>query len=226
MLVGSTLCSGQLVSNYGEDRHQSFTISLGDVDSVPQGLTANITVHHCPLDLADDPKKAGKLWCIDYELGRYGTLSLFEVPHDVKLQFDIGGLCSNKPAQWSEVTDDSVGFSASKFFHLEDSAGCTIELVKVSLASTNPPEIDFTEQLKSIQAKRDAEAARAKRRTEEAAKAKNEQDAKDAAERQKIRIACGAIYRSTIDKKVRDLTVREEEQVRSCQALRLYPPPP
>jgi len=32
------------------------------------------------------------------------------------------------------------------------------------------------------------------------------------------------IYESTIDKKVRDLTVREEQQVKACQAFALYPP--
>jgi hypothetical protein len=32
------------------------------------------------------------------------------------------------------------------------------------------------------------------------------------------------IYHTTIDKKRRDLTVREEEQVKICQSLHLYPP--
>jgi predicted P-loop ATPase len=50
------------------------------------------------------------------------------------------------------------------------------------------------------------------------------QAAKDAEERRRIRAGCGAIYRSTADRKVSDLTVKEEQQVRACQALGLYPP--
>jgi hypothetical protein len=56
------------------------------------------------------------------------------------------------------------------------------------------------------------------------AKVKAAADAKTAEERAKVRAACAGIYQSTIDKKVRDLTVREEQQVRTCQALGLYPP--
>lgn len=39
-----------------------------------------------------------------------------------------------------------------------------------------------------------------------------------------IRAACSAIYKNTADKKIRDLTVKEEQQVRNCQTLGLYPP--
>ena len=38
------------------------------------------------------------------------------------------------------------------------------------------------------------------------------------------RATCGAVYRKASDKKVSDLTVKEEQQVRACQALGLYPP--
>jgi hypothetical protein len=86
------------------------------------------------------------------------------------------------------------------------------------------------------QAKKDAaEAARrkrlaAERRRKQAeeelryAKAKAEQDAKEVAERRKLRAACSVLYQNTADKKIADLTVREEQQVRACQALGLYPP--
>jgi hypothetical protein len=53
---------------------------------------------------------------------------------------------------------------------------------------------------------------------------KVEEDAKAAEERRKLRAACTVIYQNTVDKKVKDLTVREEQQVRECQALGLYPP--
>jgi Skp family chaperone for outer membrane proteins len=86
------------------------------------------------------------------------------------------------------------------------------------------------------QAKEDAAAAarqkrlaaeRRKKQAEEDAryaKAKAEQDAKEAEERRQVRAACSAVYQSTADKKIGDLTVREEQQVRTCQALGLYPP--
>lgn len=51
-----------------------------------------------------------------------------------------------------------------------------------------------------------------------------EDAAKAAEEARKIRAACAAIFKGTADKKISDLTVREEQQVRACQALNLYPP--
>jgi uncharacterized membrane protein len=45
-----------------------------------------------------------------------------------------------------------------------------------------------------------------------------------AAKEMKIRAACKVIYQKTADTKVKDLTVREEQQVRACQGLNLYPP--
>jgi hypothetical protein len=86
------------------------------------------------------------------------------------------------------------------------------------------------------QAKKDAaEAARRKRLAAEQklkqaeadaryAKMKAEEYAKAAEERRKLRAACTVIYQNTVDKKVKDLTVREEQQVRTCQALGLYQP--
>jgi hypothetical protein len=70
-------------------------------------------------------------------------------------------------------------------------------------------------------------AERKRKATEEAnrlAKIKADEEAKAAEERRRIRAACGEIYRTTIDKKLKDLTVREEQQVRGCQSLDLYPP--
>jgi hypothetical protein len=88
----------------------------------------------------------------------------------------------------------------------------------------------------AAQAKKDAaEAARRKRlaaqRKQKQAEAdaqytkmKAEEDTKAAEDRRKIRAACSNIYQSTVDKKVKDLSVREEQQVRACQALDMYPP--
>ena len=35
---------------------------------------------------------------------------------------------------------------------------------------------------------------------------------------------CAAVYRATIDKKTSDLTMRESQLVKACQAIDLYPP--
>ena len=71
------------------------------------------------------------------------------------------------------------------------------------------------------QAKEDAaEAARQKRLAAERKKEQAEEDAQKAEEQRKVRAACGVIYQNTADKKIGDLTVREEQQVRECQATR------
>jgi len=70
-------------------------------------------------------------------------------------------------------------------------------------------------------------AERKRKEVEESAreaKVQAAQDAKDAEARMKVRAACKTIYQNTADKKTKDLTVREEQQVRTCQGLGLYPP--
>jgi hypothetical protein len=86
------------------------------------------------------------------------------------------------------------------------------------------------------QAKKDAaEAARRRRLAAEHKKKEAELDARIAMERadeearaaeelRRVRLACSTTYQNTADKKVKDLTVKEEQQVRACQALGLYPP--
>ena len=86
------------------------------------------------------------------------------------------------------------------------------------------------------QAKKDAaEAARRKRLAAErkkkeaefsarVAKERADEEARVAEERRRVRVACNTTYQNTADKKVKDLTVKEEQQVRVCQALGLYPP--
>jgi hypothetical protein len=89
---------------------------------------------------------------------------------------------------------------------------------------------------KEVQAEKDgADAARRKRLAAEQkrkqaeldariVKERADEEAKAAEERRKIRLACATIYQNTADKKLKDLTVKEEQQVRACQALGLYPP--
>ncbi len=79
------------------------------------------------------------------------------------------------------------------------------------------------------QAKKDAaEAVRRKRLAAEQKKKDAELDARlakeKAEERRRVRAACSGIYENTVDKTVSSLTVGEEQQVRACQALGLYPP--
>jgi hypothetical protein len=64
--------------------------------------------------------------------------------------------------------------------------------------------------------------------TPESKKIKAAQDAARAEEqkraRAELRARCAEVHKGTIDKRVSDLTVREEEQVRACRTLGLYPP--
>ena len=91
--------------------------------------------------------------------------------------------------------------------------------------------VDFEEEKKEAaleaERKKTLQAAQKKKRAEEDArleKAQAEERARAAEERRKVRAACSVIYQNTADKKLNDLTVREEQQVRACQALGLYPP--
>jgi hypothetical protein len=86
------------------------------------------------------------------------------------------------------------------------------------------------------QAKKEAEDAtrrkrltadRKKREADEQARyerAKAVEEVKAAEERAKVRTACALLYEKTANKKIGDLTVKEEQQVRSCQLLGLYRP--
>src|ERR1017187_6541833 len=84
-------------------------------------------------------------------------------------------------------------------------------------AKDDAAEAALRKRLAAEQKRKQAEAAA------QQAKIKAEEDARAAEERRKIRAACTVIYKDTIDKKVKDLTVREEQQVQACQALGLYP---
>jgi hypothetical protein len=94
---------------------------------------------------------------------------------------------------------------------------------------TEETEVILAKQA-AIQAQKDADEAKyeAARRADEIKAAnqrkKQQDDEKERVRlrRVKIQMACGVIYQNTINKKVSDLTVREEEQVRACQALGFY----
>lgn len=71
-------------------------------------------------------------------------------------------------------------------------------------------------------------AAEQKRKQAEAdaqlAKLKAQEDAAKAEELRRTAAACKLVYKNTIDKKINDLTVREDGQVQACRALGLYAP--
>jgi hypothetical protein len=109
--------------------------------------------------------------------------------------------------------------------------------VRIENSITEP--IDLTEELLTIKGKRDTDAAawlkekqnaddKQRIRDEAARQARLDEmrnaDEAEAAQTRRIKAACTVIYRNTANKKVSDLTVVEEEKVRACQALEMYPP--
>ncbi|HEY4359375.1 MAG TPA: hypothetical protein VGN17_00300 [Bryobacteraceae bacterium] len=172
----------------------------------------------------------------------------------IRLKLAIGGLCGREPHQVSipvavalpygkaeegtfpNVHEDSLDDLVKAHQLLLSLSDCTVDIIKAALVSAEndtqtikgDDALDLTVELKAIQVKRNAELTRQKQLTAERnarlAKQKAEDDAKAAEEQRKTRAACGVIYQNTIDKKIRDLTVREEQQVRACQTLNLYPP--
>jgi hypothetical protein len=111
-----------------------------------------------------------------------------------------------------------------------------LDVVRVKRDAEAAVQAEKERRAAEAQAKKNADAAlrrkqlavEQKRRQAESdaldAKMKAEEDAKAAEKQRKIRAACTEIYNNTIDKKVKDLTVREEQQVRACQGSGLYPP--
>lgn len=116
----------------------------------------------------------------------------------------------------------------------EDAARIAAEVEKNRLAEEEKAK-RVAEREKREKQEAAADAARRKQLADEQkkkdaeldariAKTKAEDEAKAAEEQRQVRAACALIYRNTADKKVGDLTVKEEQQVRACQALNLYPP--
>lgn len=136
-------------------------------------------------------------------------------------------------ARNSTVRIDGVTGERIDLVQQEQERAKKAEEERVRQAATKAEEdrIAAEEQAKSDAAeaiRRKRLAAEQKRKESEAnaryAKTRAEEDAKTAEERRKVSAVCSVVYQNTIDKKVKDLTVREEQQVRACQALGLYPP--
>jgi len=78
--------------------------------------------------------------------------------------------------------------------------------------------VELTPESKKIKAAQDAAKAEQQKR------ARAEQAEQLRRVRAELRARCAEVYKATIDKKINDLTVREEEQVKACRTLGLYPP--
>jgi hypothetical protein len=159
------------------------------------------------------------------------------------LQFDISGVCNGEPKHWLLSAETSLGWSEDHYVanaykeivgSLRDKVdGCHTEVIKASVERADNADKHFRSE---NEAKKDAEAAENAKRLEaewlrkeaeanaRLAKKRAEEQIRTAEESRKLRAGCALSYQNTADKKVRDLTVQEEQQVRACQALGLYPP--
>jgi hypothetical protein len=94
------------------------------------------------------------------------------------------------------------------------------EIADSKLRSLRQPAelVELTPESKKIKAAQDAAKAEQQRR------ARAEQAEEQRRARAELRARCAEVYKATIDKKISELTVREEEQVRACRTLGPYPP--
>jgi hypothetical protein len=168
---------------------------------------------------------------------------------DMKLQFDGSLQCGGQAKVLSLTEKVSLRLGGSKI--VADGpekntpgkdSGCVLQEFNASILTAENRKfrinvatgerIDLEKQRElaaEAQAKREAiEEAHQKRLAAEQKKKNDalaaQKAAQKAEEMRKIRDNCTTIYQNTVDKKVKDLTVGEEQQVRACQALGLYPP--
>jgi hypothetical protein len=150
--------------------------------------------------------------------------------------------CATEIIRASLVSAESPAYGGCQKLRIDGVAGEPIDLgrqlqdIKTKREAEEAASAEQERIAAEAQAKKDAaEAARRKRAAAERkkkeaeaqaryAKTQAEEQARAAEERTKIRAACALIYKNTADMKIKDLTVKEEQQVRACQALGLYPP--
>lgn len=143
-------------------------------------------------------------------------------------------------ARWCQLPTDAVrevshlfpkgSFTPATFDFMTFSVPCESESQQIAgEAQAKKDAIEAQAKKAAAEtARRKRLAAEQKRKQAEAdaryAKMKGEGDARAAEEQRRLRAACSAIYKKTADTKLKDLTVKEEQQVRACQALNMYPP--
>lgn len=168
---------------------------------------------------------------------------------DLKLQFDGSVQCGGQAKVLSLTAKISVRQGSLKIaeYGSEEKtpgkdSGCVVEKFNASILTAENRKlrinvatgerVDLEKQRElAAEAQAKQEAIEGARQRKIAAEQKKKDDAvaaqkaaQKAEEMRKLRANCTVIYQSTIDKKVKDLTVREEEQVRACQVLGMYPP--
>lgn len=130
--------------------------------------------------------------------------------------------------RWCDFEKDSVNEVSYSFPHPSPFTQADFDSVEFSFPSSwvSPEDRRIAAE---AQAKKDSAAAARRRRLAAECKRKEyEEQARldrirtnDVA---KIRAACKLIYDKTADKKISDVTVKESQQIQSCQSLSLYPP--
>jgi hypothetical protein len=164
---------------------------------------------------------------------------------DLKLQLDGLTQCDGQTRVLSRTDKVSlrpgglgmVIDGAEHVSHGKD-GGCVLEQLVASILTAENKNLRINvvtgERLDLVKQRELATEAQAKQDTIEEAHQKRlaaEQRKKNAAlaaqkaeEMRKLHDNCTTIYQNTVEKQVKDLTVREEQQVRACQVLGLYPP--
>jgi hypothetical protein len=130
-----------------------------------------------------------------------------------------------------EIASVQLAFAENSKLQIDGLSGERVDLEKQrhELAEAERKDAEAHARKSAIDAARRKRAAAEQKKTDaerdaRIAVSRAEREAVAAEERRKIRANCTTIYSNTIDKKVKDLTVREEQQVRACQVLGLYPP--
>jgi len=131
----------------------------------------------------------------------------------------IFGLCSTR---WCEFPAESTR-DVSHAFPKETFTPANFDFIEFSEWQKSGPLRIAAQQASEKQAA-DAAPALARKKAAEAARREQVEEAEETAKEARLRSACKGIYGRTANKKVSDLTVKEEQQVRACQALGLYPP--
>jgi hypothetical protein len=220
---------------------QDITIPLDGGGSIviqsPHFITIdqfNIYEPELTFALVDNSSTAWKTLKVQFDIGAFcgGKVRQWSEPVEVtanikRYKHTVQRLVSGFPLQGCRTEiitarigepPDRPGLTTEEV--LEHKARREAEEAEQKRIAAEEQDREAEEQAKEAeaQAKKDAaEAARQKRLAEERRK-------RDVEESRRIRATCALIYKNTADKKISDLTVREEQQVRACQGLGLYPP--
>jgi hypothetical protein len=148
----------------------------------------------------------------------------------------IGTSPANNPALTAEevVAHRTQGEAAARMA-VEEQKRLRAEQIKIIEAANAEADAEAEVEAKAeavaeakaaAKAKQAAAQARAKAAAQKLAdEAKKAADAENARQQAAVlQRLCAALYSTTADKKISDLTVKEEEQVRACQGIGMYHP--